>query len=171
MAILKILNCMDPVLRKKCKPIENIHGDLVTFSQDMIETMFNAPGAGLAANQVGLLDQIIVVDLGIGKGEKQPTTIINPRITSKEDEIMGEEGCLSIPEVFADIKRAKRIEVKGTDLDGNDLRIEAENHLARAFQHELDHLNGILFWDKLSKVKRDILKRKFKKKLKEIENR
>ena len=85
--------------------------------------------------------------------------------------ILGEEGCLSIPEIFADIKRAKRIEVKGIDLDGNELRIEAEDYLARAFQHELDHLNGILFWDKLSKVKRDILKRKFKKILKEMGGR
>ena len=85
--------------------------------------------------------------------------------------MIGEEGCLSIPDVFADIKRAKRVEVQGIDLDGKDLRIEAEDYLARAFQHELDHLNGILFWDKLSKVKRDMLKRKFKKKLKEMEDR
>ncbi len=170
-SILTIVNCLDPVLRKKCKPIEDIDGDLVVLSENMIETMFDAPGAGLAANQVGISDQIIVVDLGIGTDEKKPIAIINPMMTAMEDEILGEEGCLSIPEIFADIKRAKRIEVKGIDLDGNELRIEAEDYLARAFQHELDHLNGILFWDKLSKVKRDILKRKFKKILKEMGGR
>ena len=99
MSILTIVNCLDPVLRKKCKPIQNIHGDLVALSQDMIETMFNAPGSGLAANQIGVPDQIIVVDLGIGTDEKKPATIINPHITASEDEIIGEEGCLSIPEV------------------------------------------------------------------------
>ena len=171
MSILKIVNCLDPVLRQTCKEIKNIDEELSVLSQDMIETMFDAPGAGLAANQVGILNQIIVADLGIGTDVKKPITIINPQITAMEDEVIGEEGCLSIPEIFADIKRAKRIEIKGVDLEERDVRIEAENYLARAFQHELDHLNGILFWDKLSKVKRDMLKRKFKKKLKEMENR
>lgn len=168
---MKIVNCLDPVLRKKCKPIENIDGDLVGLSENMIETMFDAPGSGLAANQVGISDQLIVVDMGIEKGEKEPLTIINPEITAMEDEVIEEEGCLSIPELFAKVKRARRIELKGIDLNGNDLRIETEDFLARCFQHELDHLNGILFWDKLSKVKRDMLKRKFKKKLKEMQQK
>ena len=170
MSLLRILNCLDPVLRKKCKPIENIDGGLVQLSENMIETMYDAPGAGLAANQVGISDRLIVVDLGVGTEEKKPITIVNPEITAMEDEIVGDEGCLSIPDLFAEIKRAKRVEVKGVDLNGNDLRIEAEAFVARAFQHEMDHLNGILFWDKLSKVKRDMLKRKFKKQLKEMQD-
>ncbi|MBI5428156.1 MAG: peptide deformylase [Nitrospinae bacterium] len=167
MSILTIRNCLDPILRQKCDPIENIDGNLVALSQDMIETMFNAPGAGLAANQVGIAQRIIVVDLGIGTDKINPVAIVNPEIAAFEEEMTGEEGCLSIPDLFAEVKRARLVELKGYDLDGNAVRYEAEDCLARAFQHELDHLNGILFWDKLGKIKRDLLKRKFKKKLKE----
>ena len=158
---------MHPVLRKKCDIIENIDGKQATLSQNMIETMFNAPGGGLAANQVGVPFRLIVVDLGIRTEKKHPIVIINPEITAMEDEVIAEEGCLSIPELFAEVKRARKIEFKGEDIDGNDIHMEAEDYLARALQHELDHLNGVLFWDKLGKIKRDILKRKFKKILKE----
>lgn len=173
MAILPIKNCLDPVLRKKCGVIQNIDQRLVDLSEDMIETMYDSFGVGLAANQVGEPSQLIVVDLGFKtEGEKpekhEPLIIINPEITAFEDEQIGQEGCLSIPDIFADIKRFKRVEVKGYDLDGNDVRMEAEDYMARAFQHELDHLNGKLFWDMLGKVKRDLLKRKFKKALKEM---
>lgn len=137
----------------------------------MTETMFDAPGGGLAANQVGVSSRLIVVDLGIKTDKKEPITIVNPRITAMEGEVVAEEGCLSIPELFAEVKRAQRVELKGVNLDGKDIRLEAEDFLARALQHELDHLDGILFWDKLGKVKRDILKRKFKKLLKETVNR
>lgn len=172
MSILTIRNCLDPVLRKKCKPVENINGDLVTLSNDMIETMYHSLGVGLAANQVGIPQRLIVVDFGFDAEKKEdhnPIIIVNPVITAMEEEQDGQEGCLSIPEVYADIKRAKRIEVKGVDLDGNDVRYEVEDYLARAFQHELDHLEGKLFWDMLSRAKRDMLKRKFKKFLKEKE--
>lgn len=174
MAILPIRNCLDPVLRKKCDLIQNINQGLVDLSDDMIETMYECYGVGLAANQVGVPERLIAVDLGYKseseKPEKhEPLIIVNPEITSMEEEQMGQEGCLSIPEIFADVKRARRIEVKGIDLDGKDVRLEAEGYLARAFQHELDHLEGKLFWDMLGKVKRDILKRKFKKWLKENE--
>lgn len=158
---------MDPILRKKCDLIDNIDGKLVAFSEDMIETMFDAPGGGLAANQVGLSARLIVVDLGIRTEKKNPVAIINPEITAMEDEVIAEEGCLSIPELFAEVKRSRKVELKGVDLHGKDISIEAEDFLARALQHELDHLDGILFWDKLGKMKRDILKRKFKKLLKE----
>lgn len=171
MSILTILNCLDPVLRRKCDPIENIDDALVTLSQDMTETMFDAPGGGLAANQVGVPSRLIVVDRGIKTDKKEPVTIVNPRITAMEGEIVAEEGCLSIPDLFAEVKRARKVELKGVNLDGGDIRLEAEDFLARALQHELDHLNGILFWDKLGKVKRDILKRKFKKLLKETAHR
>ncbi len=169
MPLLKIVNCMDSVLRKKCLKVENIDENLVTLSDDMIETMYSASGLGLAANQVGVPSNFFVIDVGVEKEKRDPVTIINPVITTSEEEILGEEGCLSIPEVFAEVKRSQHVEVKGYDLKGNELRYEAEGYLARAFQHELDHLNGVLFWDNLSKVKRDILQRKFKKKLKEIE--
>jgi peptide deformylase len=135
----------------------------------MIETMFSAPGAGLAANQVGVSSQLIVVDLGIRTEKTNPIVIVNPVMTASEDEVLGEEGCLSIPDVFAEVKRARRVEIKGVDLNGNDVRYEVEDYLARAFQHEMDHLNGRLFWDNLGKIRRDLLKRKFKKKLKEME--
>ena len=160
---------MNSVLRKKCLKVENIDETLVTLADDMIETMYAASGLGLAANQVGVTSDLFVIDVGIEKEKRDPVIIINPVITASEEEVIAEEGCLSIPEVFAQVKRSQHIEVKGYDLKGNELRYEAEGFLARAFQHEMDHLNGVLFWDNLSKVKRDILQRKFKKKLKEIE--
>ena len=160
---------MDSVLRKKCLKVENIDETLITLADNMIETMYAAPGLGLAANQVGVSSNFFVIDVSVEKETRDPVIIINPVITASEEEVMGEEGCLSIPEVFAEVKRSKHVEVKGYDLKGNELRYEAEGFLARAFQHEIDHLNGVLFWDNLSKVKRDMLQRKFKKKLKEIE--
>ena len=160
---------MDSVLRKRCLKVENIDETLITLADNMIETMYAAPGLGLAANQVGVSSNFFVIDVGVEKETRNPVIIINPVITASEEEVMGEEGCLSIPEVFAEVKRFQHVEVKGYDLKGNEVRYEAEGCLARAFQHEMDHLNGVLFWDNLSKVKRDILQRKFKKKLKEIE--
>ncbi|MCF8719524.1 peptide deformylase [Nitrospina gracilis] len=170
MSILNIRNCLDPVLRKKCEPVKNIDGNLVTLSNDMIETMFDSVGVGLAANQVGIPQRLIVVDFGFDAERKEdhnPLIIVNPIITAAEEEQDGQEGCLSIPEIVADVPRFKRVEVKGVDLDGNDVRYEVEDYLARAFQHELDHLEGKLFWDMLGRTKRDMLKRKFKKLLKE----
>ena len=169
MALLTIINCLDPILRKKCQRVDNIDDSLITITEDMIETMYDASGLGLAANQIGLSSNLFVIDVGIVQEKRDPVVIINPVITASEDEVMGEEGCLSIPDIFAEIKRAQHVEVKGYDLNGNEVRYEAEGILARAFQHEMDHLQGGLFWDNLSKVKRDILKRKFKKKLKELQ--
>ena len=169
MSILTIRNCLDPVLRKKCSRVDNVDEELVMLTQDMIETMYEFIGIGLAANQVGVPSRLIVVDFGFNTEKHEPVIILNPEITDSEEEQIGQEGCLSIPEMFADIKRFQRVEVKGVDLNGKDVRFEAEDFLARAFQHELDHLNGKLFWDMLSRAKRDILKRKFKKFLKEQE--
>lgn len=170
MSILTIVNCMNPILRKKCPQVNNIDDNLVNLTENMIETMYEASGLGLAANQVGISSGFFVIDVGIEKEKRDPIVLINPLITASEEQVIGEEGCLSIPEMFAEVKRAQRVEVKGVDIKGNDVRYEAEGFLARAFQHEIDHLNGILVWDNLSKVKRDILKRKFKKKLKELES-
>jgi len=160
---------MDPVLRKKCLKVQNIDETLITLTDNMVQTMYDASGLGLAANQVGVSLDFFVIDMGIEKEKRDPVIIINPVISASEEKVLAEEGCLSIPELFANVKRSKRVEVKGYDLKGNELRYEAEGFLARAFQHEMDHLNGVLFWDNISKVKRDMLQRKFKKKLKEIE--
>ena len=167
MAARPIKNCFDPVLRKQCEIVKNIDGELVTLSEDMIETTLAAPGVGLAANQIGIPRRIFVVNMGVNTDKDNLVTLINPEITSIEGSELGEEGCLSIPDVVAEVKRATQVEIKAVDLNGKDVRYEANGFLARALQHEMDHLNGILFWDSLGKIKRDILKRKFKKKLKE----
>jgi peptide deformylase len=167
MALLPIRNCLDPVLRKMCLPIDNIDGALVTLAKNMVETTLAAPGVGLAANQIGIPWRMFVVNIGVETDKENLVTVINPEITAMEGSELGEEGCLSIPEVIAEVNRASQIEIKGYDLEGNEIRYEAQGYLARAFQHEMDHLNGILFWDNLAKMKRDILKRKFKKKIRE----
>ena len=167
MALLEIKNCLDPVLRKLCLPIENIDGELVTLAENMVETTLAAPGVGLAANQVGLPWRLFVVNIGVETDKDNLITVVNPEITAMEGSELDEEGCLSIPDVISEVNRASQVEIKGYDLDGNEVRYEAQGYLARAFQHEMDHLNGVLFWDNLGKVKRDILKRKFKKKIKE----
>ena len=167
MAVRNIKNCFDPVLRKQCEVVENIDGELVTLSEDMIETTLAAPGIGLAANQIGIPWRIFVVNMGFETENDNLITLINPEITAIEGSELGEEGCLSIPDVVAKVNRATQVELKAIDLNGKDVRLEAMGFLARALQHEIDHLNGILFWDSLGKIKRDILKRKFKKKLKE----
>ena len=167
MAVRNIKNCFDPVLRKQCEVVENIDGELVTLSEDMIETTLAAPGIGLAANQIGVPWRIFVVNMGFETENDNLITLINPKITAIEGSELGEEGCLSIPDVVAKVNRATQVELKAVDLNGKDVRYEATGFLARAIQHEMDHLNGILFWDSLGKIKRDILKRKFKKKLKE----
>ena len=167
MAVRNIKNCFDPVLRKQCEIVENIDGELVTLSEDMIETTLAAPGIGLAANQIGIPSRIFVVNMGFETENDNLVTLINPEITAIEGSELGEEGCLSIPDVVAKVNRATQVELKAVDLNGKDVRYEAKGFLARAIQHEMDHLNGILFWDSLGKIKRDILKRKFKKKLKE----
>ena len=167
MALRPIKNCLDPVLRRQCQIVKNINEELVTLSEDMIETTLAAPGVGLAANQIGISQRIFVVNMGAETEKDNLVTLINPEITAIEGSELGEEGCLSIPDVVAKVKRATQVEIKAVDLNGKDVRYEASGFLARALQHEMDHLNGILFWDSLGKIKRDILKRKFKKKLKE----
>ena len=167
MALRNIKNCFDPVLRKQCEIVKNIDAELVRLSEDMVETTLAAPGIGLAANQIGIPWRIFVVNMGFETENDNLITLINPEITAIEGSELGEEGCLSIPDVVAKVNRATQVELKAVDLNGKDVRYEAKGFLARAIQHEMDHLNGILFWDSLGKIKRDILKRKFKKKLKE----
>ncbi|MBT4128055.1 MAG: peptide deformylase, partial [Nitrospina sp.] len=143
MPFLKIVNCMDPILRKKCLKVDNIDETLAQLADNMIDTMYAASGLGLAANQVGVSSDLFVIDVGVQKEKREPVIIINPVITASDELVMAEEGCLSIPDLFAEINRSQHVEVKGYDLKGNELRYEAEGFLARAFQHEMDHLKGI----------------------------
>ena len=131
----------------------------------MAETMYSAPGIGLAATQVGVAKQVLVADTAARKPESELIVLINPEIVAAEGEVLFEEGCLSVPDYQAEVKRHERITVRGLNLKGEEVEIEAEGLLAIVLQHEIDHLNGILFIDRLSKLKRDLYKRRLRKKL------
>jgi peptide deformylase len=134
----------DPVLRQRAKEVEEIDGRLVQLSEDMLATMYAAPGVGLAAPQVGIERRMFVYDAGDG-----PATIVNPEIVESDGEWTYREGCLSIPDLSWAVVRPKRIHLRARDLDGNEVDIEADEFLARVFQHELDHLDGVLFVQRL----------------------
>ncbi len=166
MAIRTIRTYPDPVLRTKTARVEKIDGSLDRLIQDMIETMHAAPGVGLAANQVGVSLQLAVIDLSVRENSEQRHplfVIINPEIVSSEGSIVEEEGCLSIPDYSEKVKRAARVKVRAQDRTGKPFEIEAEGLLAKALQHEIDHLNGLLFVDRLSPLKKNIFKRRLKK--------
>ena len=168
MAIKKILIEPDPILRKKCQPIEKVSQEERRLMDDMLETMYKAPGIGLAAIQIGILKRLIVID--ISKDEKKnPLFLVNPKITfrSKKTSVY-EEGCLSLPGHFAEIERPEECHVDYIDYDGKEKKIEANGLLATCIQHEVDHLNGILFIDYLSKLKKDMIIKKLVKHKKEI---
>lgn len=164
MSKLDILTFPDHFLRQPTKPVENIDEDLQQLIDDMAETMYEAPGVGLAAIQVGSDKRIFVYDELPGEDQRQFQAIINPTIIESSGEIVSEnEGCLSVPEFRSDVKRASQVLVEGLDRDGRPLRIEAEGFLAIVFQHEIDHLNGTLFIDRISSLKRQLYKRRVKK--------
>ncbi len=146
MAILKILTEGDPILRQKSKPVTKITKRLRDLVKDMLETMYHAKGVGLAAPQVGVTERIVVIDAGEG-----PIVLINPTVTSAEGQIKDVEGCLSIPGRNEYITRAERVTVQALNLEGKPIQLEGTELLARAFQHEIDHLDGILFIDYLPK--------------------
>ena len=166
MSVLNILKYPDSFLKTKAKPVSKIDADIKRLILDMAETMYFARGIGLAATQIGVNKRIAVFDVpdseNYQKG-KNLITIINPEITAHEGEIKYEEGCLSVPGFTADVKRFVNVAVKATDKDGKDIEIKAGGLFAIALQHEIDHIDGILFIDRLSKLKRDIIKRKIKK--------
>ena len=164
MSVLDIKVIPDPVLRKIAKPLENIDDDIVRLSENMIETMILAHGAGLAANQVGLPLELIVIDASLNPREKEHIILINPVIVEKDLEENAEEGCLSVPGYYEYVKRAKRVLARGTDLKGNTIEFDCEGQLARALQHETDHLNGVLFIDILSPLKKALFKKKYTRK-------
>ncbi|HSU89662.1 MAG TPA: peptide deformylase [Terriglobia bacterium] len=151
------------ILEKPSDPVTNITGDDLKLVQDMIETMYKAPGVGLAAPQIGVSKRILVTDTTSGEKKDRLFTIFNPEIVSTEGEQFEEEGCLSIPGFSATVVRPKKIVLRGLDINGKELILEASDLLARAFSHEMDHLDGKFFLDHLSFIKRDMIKRRIKK--------
>ena len=165
MAIKKILTYPDPLLRQKVETVTRFDDSLRELADDLIETMYAAPGVGLAANQVGECLRLVVIDTAAGKEEKKPLVLVNPEILAKEGCRIEEEGCLSVVGLTANVERCNKILVRAQDLEGNTLEFAAEEFFARVIQHELDHLNGTLFIDHLSPLKRSLYKRRLKKTL------
>ena len=153
----------DKVLKSTAEKIENIDLDIINLAQDMTATMYEAPGVGLAAPQVGQQKRLIVVDQTSGKEANSLIVIANPEIVEREGSETDSEMCLSVPDVSIDVPRAKRILVTGVDLEGHEVRLEAQGFLARIFQHEIDHLNGTVILDYASFLKRSIYLKKRKK--------
>ena len=164
MAALSIVKYGDSVLETKCAPVTNFGSpELRKLVVDMFETMYVARGVGLAAPQVGVGRQLTVIDTSSGEDPSKQIVLINPTIVKREGSQIGEEGCLSIPGFREDVRRAAHVVVRAKDIDGNDIEVEGEELLARALQHEIDHLHGVLFLNHLSPLKRDLIRRKIKK--------
>ena len=160
---LKIYTYPDPILREVSRPVENIDENTQRLIDSMAETMYSAPGIGIAAIQVGEPVRLIVYDVSSREGERNPKVLINPEIIETEDTIVYSEACLSVVEFSADVERSARVRIKGIDRHGNPLDIEAEDLEAVCLQHEIDHLNGVLFIDHISTLKRSLYKKKLKK--------
>jgi len=164
MALRKIITLPSRKLRTKSEPVGKITADVRALVDDMFETMYDAPGIGLAAIQVGVAKRIVTMDLSKKEGDKNPRVLVNPEIVwSSEETSVYEEGCLSIPEVHEDVERPARVKVNFLDLEGQRHEEDAEGLYATCIQHEIDHLNGILFIDHISKLKRDRIIKKFSK--------
>jgi peptide deformylase len=162
--IRPIISLPDKRLRVVSKPVEKIDDEVKKLVADMFETMYDAPGVGLAAIQIGVPLRVVTIDATRGEEEKKPIALINPELISASDEKSTmEEGCLSIPEFTDEVERPEKIKARFTNLEGQTVEVEAEGLFARVFQHELDHLNGVLFIDHLSKLKRDRVTKKFTK--------
>jgi len=166
MSKLEILTYPNSFLTQPTKPLKNIDGKVQEMINKMATTMYAAPGIGLAAIQVGWGKRLLIYDIAPKDEKRELNVIINPKIIASEGEIVSEdEGCLSVPEFRSDVKRAAKLLVEGVDREGDPLRIEAEELLAIVLQHEIDHLNGTLFIDHISALKREMYKRRIKKKL------
>jgi peptide deformylase len=161
MAKLTILEFPDPRLRKKAAPVEVVDDELRRLIDDMFETMYEAPGIGLAATQVDVHKRFLVIDVSVEKND--PHVLINPKILEKDGTTVSEEGCLSVPGYYAEVNRAEHIRVRYLDRDGNEQEMDAEGLLAICIQHEMDHLNGKLFVDYLSEAKRQRLRKRLEK--------
>ena len=164
MARLEIIKIGHPTLARKSVRIEKVDEEIRHLARDMIETMHAAPGLGLSAPQVNVSRRLITVDLSIGEKQEEIIVLINPEILSREGKVVREEGCLSVPAIYEKVARPQKVVVKGRDLEGRERVLEAQDMLARVFCHEIDHLDGKLFVDFLSPLKRKLIRKKFKKK-------
>jgi peptide deformylase len=162
-AVLEILKYPHPLLKKRCEKVDRIDGEVKKLIRDMTETMYQANGIGLAACQVGVSRRVIVVDVSPIDQEKDFFSIINPEVISEEGEIEHEEGCLSVPDCLEKLKRKEKVLVRGFSPAGKEIEISAEGILAIAIQHEIDHINGVLILDRISRLKREIYRNKLKK--------
>ena len=165
--ILEIVKYGDPILTKRAEEVTEFDDKLSKLVDNMFETMYGAPGVGLAAPQVGLLKRLFVMDCAGGKDKKRKIVLINPVIETEEGEQIGEEGCLSFPGIFVEIKRPQRVVVRAQDVDGSPIVLDVMDLEARCVAHETDHLDGELFISYLSPLKRDLTKRKIKKRIKQ----
>ena len=169
MAVRTILHYPDPLLKQVSKPVTVFDDELKQLAEDMAETMYDAPGVGLAAPQIGVLQRLIVIDCS---GKEEPADLIvavNPRIVAKDGACNEEEGCLSVPGYYANVNRYNQATMEYQDVEGNTHRRSAEGLLAVAMQHEIDHLQGILFVDHLSPLKKSIFRKKYQKLMKQKE--
>ena len=167
MALLRIRKFPDDALKRPAKPVENITGDLNSLIDSMAQTMYAAPGVGLAAPQVGESKRIVVLDTDHDEPGKHLLKLINPRVVEAEGKVIWEEGCLSVIDYSAEVERAAKVLVRAWTPDEEEIEIEAEDLLAVALQHEIDHLDGKLFIDRISRIKRELYRRKLQKSLKE----
>ena len=169
MSKYKILIEPDPILRQKCEPIDIVDDELRKLMKDMLETMYKAPGIGLAAIQLGILKRVVVIDISKDSEKKNPLFLVNPEITFKSKKTSTfEEGCLSLPGQYAEIERPAECHLQYLDFHGKKKEIKADGLLSTCIQHEIDHLNGVLFIDYLSKLKKDMIVKKLKKHKKEV---
>lgn len=165
MALLPIVKYPDPRLETVTEPVEEFDGDLRQLAEDMVQTMHHAPGIGLAAPQVGRSERLAVIDLSVGAEPDDLLILVNPRVVEVEDEVREEEGCLSFPDLMLVVPRPRRVVVEYQDLEGNARKIEGEDLLARCLHHEIDHLDGVLFLQRVSSLKRDLARRKISKRI------
>ena len=163
MAVLEILKYPHPLLKKRCEKVDRIDGEVKKLIRDMTETMYQANGIGLAACQVGVSRRVIVVDVSPIDPEKEFFAMVNPEVISEEGEIEHEEGCLSVPDCLEKLKRKEKVLIRGFSPAGKEIEISAEGILAIAIQHEIDHINGVLILDRISRLKREIYRNKLKK--------
>jgi peptide deformylase len=164
MTIRPLVILPDPVLRQVSEPVAAVTDEIRQLAADMLDTMYDAPGVGLAAIQIGVPKRVVTIDVSKTEGEREPIVLLNPEITWTSEELNTyEEGCLSIPEYYGEVERPARVKVRYTDLDGATVEREADGLFATCVQHEIDHLNGMLFIDHLSKLKRDRVTKKFAK--------
>lgn len=165
--IREILTFPDPRLKKAATDVNRMDGNVAALVEDMVETMYAAPGIGLAATQIGSHDRVIVVDSNPQEPGKELLKLVNPRISASEGSIVWEEGCLSVIDYVAEVRRAAKIEVKAWTLDQKEITLQAQDLLAVCLQHELDHLAGKLFIDRISRLKRELYTRRVKKLIRE----